>query len=279
MKTVISRLGGVRGAFFAAAALALLALSSCARAPLHERSLELLEKRDAASDPASTTFVVMGDSRDNPEAFRRVLKAAGAYDPLFILHVGDVAHRGAQAEFETFLSAVDAAAPGIPVFVTIGNHELDKNKSKANYEKFVGPLHWRIDLPRRGIRLIGLDNSLYRLDDSEMTFLRDSLAGERPRHVFLAMHIPPHAGHWKKRGFDQNAPEMLALASSARVDALFFGHWHHYETAVLDGVRAVVTGGAGAPLGKDPGGIPATYHFVVVRVSGGQISMERVDVE
>lgn len=279
MRFAVSRPGGVRGVFFVASALALLALASCARAPLHERSLALLEKRDAASDPASTTFVVMGDSRDDPEAFKRVLRAARTHDPLFILHVGDVAHKGRPGEFKTFLDAVDAAAPEIPMFVTIGNHELDKNTSKANYEKFCGPLHWKIDLPRRGIRLIGLDNALYRLDDSEMAFLRESLAGERPRHVFLAMHVPPHVGRWKKRGFDQNAPEMLALAASARVDALFFGHWHHYETAVLDGVRAVVTGGAGAPLGKDPGGIPAKYHFVVVRVAGGQVSMERVDVE
>ena len=56
---------------------------------LYERSLQKLERNLQTTSPDDFMFVVMGDSRDNDEIFKKILTAAEKLRPLFILHGGD----------------------------------------------------------------------------------------------------------------------------------------------------------------------------------------------
>jgi hypothetical protein len=62
------------------------------------------------------------------------------------------------------------------------------------------------------------------------------------------------------------AERLMALFEAQGVNTVFTGHIHMYNESVRNGVRYVITGGAGTSLyaGEEEGGI---YHFVNVTVS------------
>ena len=61
------------------------------------------------------------------------------------------------------------------------------------------------------------------------------------------------------------------LFVQSAVDIVFAGHEHTYKRLDKDGVRYVVTGGAGAPL------YSAFNHFMLIDVNGKQIAAKIVD--
>ena len=70
----------------------------------------------------------------------------------------------------------------------------------------------------------------------------------------------------------------IPLGSRNEDTFTFAGHIHTYAEATRDGVRYIITGGAGAPLyaREHP---QAFYHHVRVTVNGTDVSTEIVEVE
>lgn len=70
----------------------------------------------------------------------------------------------------------------------------------------------------------------------------------------------------------------IPLGSRNEDTFTFAGHIHAYAEATRDGVRYIITGGAGAPLyaREHP---QAFYHHVRVTVNGTDVSTEIVEVE
>ena len=99
---------------------AFLLASACCAGTLYDRSLVILEKRLAKAAPDDFTFVVLGDSKDSDEIFRKALKLAATYNPLFILHDGDFSPTGSSTEVDHFLELVRQNIPDIPLFVVPG---------------------------------------------------------------------------------------------------------------------------------------------------------------
>ena len=67
----------------------------------------------------------------------------------------------------------------------------------------------------------------------------------------------------------------MQTISGFNVAGVFYGHYHLYDEDTLSGTRHIITGGAGAPLARLYFGDPS-YHFVVVTLSGGKVSTEKV---
>ena len=67
-------------------------------------------------------FVVMGDSRNGAEVYKRLLNRAKAYNPLFILHTGDVTRAGQPFEYENYIEQI--APCDIPILHLPGNHDV-----------------------------------------------------------------------------------------------------------------------------------------------------------
>jgi Icc protein len=91
---------------------------------LHEGSLKKLEANLKTASPDDFMFVVLGDSRDNDEVFKKILTEVAKLKPLFILHGGDTVNTGTEERFNHFLDIVGRAIPEIPLFVAMGNHEI-----------------------------------------------------------------------------------------------------------------------------------------------------------
>ena len=241
-------------------------------ATLYDRSLGQLQQRLPAFSPREFTFVVMGDSRGNDGVFKKALALAATFQPLFILHTGDFSDTGTRPEVEHFLSLVDGAVPGIPLFVVAGNHE-----NRQQFQALVGPLRYTLDLPRLDMRLVVEDNSSYALKGEQLGYLRRKLDGKQ-RTTFVALHVPPRTERWSWHTFTEGAPELVVLLAERKVAMAFFGHIHQYDEDTVEGVRYVVTGGAGAPL--VPFGFPGdpSHHIVVVQVREGKVTSRMVKI-
>ena len=91
---------------------------------------------------------------------------------------------------------------------------------------------------------------------------------DTPLRKFVFLHKPPDIGKWGK-AFDaspwhENAQRFTELVGQHRVDRVFVGHIHTYGAREIDGVRYVLSGGAGAPLDPSP---HAYFHYVLVTVA------------
>ena len=91
---------------------------------------------------------------------------------------------------------------------------------------------------------------------------------DTPLRKFVFLHKPPDVGNWRKP-FDaapwhENALRFTELVGRRKVDRVFVGHIHAYGEKEIQGVRYVLSGGAGAPLDPSP---HAYFHYVLVTVS------------
>jgi Icc protein len=242
-------------------------------ASLYERSLKKLQAGIEHVSPADFTFVVLGDSRDNDNIFKKALALAKTYNPLFILHGGDYSDKGSDKETDHFLALVNDSIPDLPFFVVFGNHE----KNRKVFAQKIGPFHFSLDSARLKLRVIAVDNASYALKTPELDYLKGQLAAKR-ENTFVAMHIPPKTTRWSWHTFSDGAAELENALAENGVKVAFYFHVHLYDQDEIQGVPSIITAGAGAPLVSF--GFPGepVYHIVVVRVKNGTVTTEMVQV-
>jgi 3',5'-cyclic AMP phosphodiesterase CpdA len=244
---------------------------------LYERSLNKYQDNINKLSGRDFVFVVLGDSRDNDRIYKKSLAMAATFNPLFILHTGDVANDGTQEELDHFREIVQTTIPDIPLFVVIGNHEIVKD-SKNIFKQIIGPLDYVLDSAKLNLRVIVLDNADYILKPQQLNYLRQELNTKRSLN-FVVMHIPPKTERWRWHAFTEGAAEFMQILSDKKVTLAFCGHIHQFDEDEIKGVKYIITGGAGAPLNRwffpgDP-----VYHIIVVKVKNGTVSYDRVKVQ
>ena len=269
---------------------------------LFEYSKEKLFYRSACSQfQRYFKFVVMADSRvghdtNAKEILVKALKMAAEYDPLFILHGGDIVWSGNNDSFAYFLTIINQIPEldDIPIFVVVGNHEkshmaIDK-KNFHDFKKLIGPLNFAICLPKQQLTLCGIDTADYRVSPNILSRLNYSLECYDQPIKFIFTHIPPYAGSYKNLQEFSNifhppyrsgtlidgTSELLEILSNHNVTMGFSGHIHAYIPTIIDlpyyvepnpitgraAIPWIVTGGAGAEI------IPGySFHFVVITVT------------
>jgi 3',5'-cyclic-AMP phosphodiesterase len=241
-------------------------------ATLYDRSLVQLKARAEHASPHDYSFVVLGDSRGNDEVFKKALKLARSYKPLFILHGGDYSDSGGAEETRQFLAIVNQALQQIPLFVVMGNHE-----NREVFASNIGPFDFTLESRRLGLTLVALDNSDEVLKSEQLEYLRSRLASSAGAS-FVAMHVPPKTERWSWHSFSDGADQLEWILRKGHVQGAIFSHVHLYDRAEFGGVPAIITGGAGAPLVRL--GFPgeAVHHIVVVRVRDGKASFLKVPI-
>ena len=249
---------------------------------LYERSLQKLESNLQTTLPDDFMFVVLGDSRDNDEIFKKILSAAGKLRPLFILHGGDTVFTGREKKFNHFLDIAESVLPDTPIFVVIGNHDLTNNvkspHGKQIFQEKIGPLNYVLDLKKLGMRIVALDNSLYELTPAQLQYLEEHLTSKR-KYKFVIMHIPPESQKWQHNHcFTKGADRLKQIMSEQKVSAAFFSHLHLYDQDEVKGVKYIITGGAAAPLHINIPFGEHSYHFIVVRVKDGKVATEVIRI-
>jgi predicted MPP superfamily phosphohydrolase len=247
---------------------------------MYDESLQLLAQRRVELDPHDYNIVFMGDSwvgdkaYTSNEIFRSAMTEAQKYNPLMIIHGGDLVFNGETENFNYFRNLKNAVAPAAPLFVSIGNHDMDKrltgDAAVANFTEAIGPLHFTLDLPEYHLTLIALDSLTnhsyhnYGLLSTELEYLRDNLK-ERHQNTFVSMHVPPRTDEWVPKQGDDTFFTMGSKAFfdevAGKVDAVLVSHLHAYKTTKYRHTRIYLSGGSGAALYKQE-----IFHIIVINV-------------
>jgi hypothetical protein len=249
---------------------------------------------DVTGSSGDISFAVLGDNRpgdstaSNPPAFIRCMEEIRLIRPDMIFHTGDIfmGDRGSFAQRLEALAEVRALLeiPDIPWHLAPGNHELTDSQEVTDAEDLLykvigGEPYYSFD--KGPAHFIILNNYLAgerkAVKGRQLEWLKRDLeaSGDRP-FKFVFMHIAMFAGprlsdeSYRKRNFGDlaNRDELHALFARHKVHTVFCGHEHVYYRETRDGVRYVISGGAGANQYAEPqdGGFS---HYVIASIKDG----------
>jgi len=226
------------------------------------------------------TFTVLGDNRDNPEIFGRVLKQADN-DPglTFAIHLGDMVHNADLAQYRTFFDEVRQNYRQ-PMVTVIGNHELygegGWERGLKLYREIFGPDYYSFQVG--GNYFIVVDDAAKEvMTPEQFSWLEAELKkaqAYKTRLVFLHVPLFDPSGSPKPHSLPpEAAARLMALFKKYQVSHVFAAHLHGYYAGVWDGLPYTITGGAGAPMyGKDIR--HDFYHYVKVTIAEGQVKVQ-----
>ena len=220
-------------------------------------------------------FAVCGDNRGGWEVYRKILDSVERDESAFLISTGDLVNNGYENEFQEFAEFMrDFTLPFYPV---PGNHD-DADGRLSAYLKHSGAPARHYSLDYGVVHFSLMDTSSGAASAEELAWVAEDLeATDQPVKV-VVLHYPPFdpaaTGHIMYHG---NAAFMELMVKKG-VKLVFCGHIHSHDDAMRDGVRYIITGGAGAPLYPAPGR-PAYYHYVRVTVTGEELSPEVMRID
>ena len=226
----------------------------------------------APAGPADFVFCAMGDSRDNPSEFSKIVGKANAVNPLFTAFTGDLCGSDSANDYDIWFSNWEQLGDHSPIAPALGNHEA----GAINYlHRFALPNNERwYSFNYSNMHIIVLSTSLdsYSQGTDQYTWFVNDLkaAANDSMHPWkiVIFHNPSYnaGGH----DGDPNVQNILSpLLSEYKVDLVFNGHNHYYERTYPlkggganptvtdtnlhyyknpDGVIYATTGSCGAPL-------------------------------
>lgn len=208
-------------------------------------------------------FAVFGDVQDAIDRVGDVYARMNEEPGLrFALIVGDLTEQGEEAELVRFEKELRALR--MPLFATLGNHELGRGGGRPEYYKWFGRGSW--SFVWKGARFTFLDSASATITDDTLDWLGGWLADGRAQAHVVGMHIPPldpigaRSGSFASR---HEADNLLARLAEGGVDLTVYGHVHSYYAFSNAGIPAFITGGGGAiPERMDGIG----RHFLVFEI-------------
>ncbi|MGD2176037.1 MAG: metallophosphoesterase [Candidatus Brocadiaceae bacterium] len=242
-----------------------------------------LRTEPAAERDSDFHFVVMGDNRPKwnaedvvtqNEDFIGNIERTNARQPDFAVIVGDLIH-GYTDDADMIERQWDAYEEAcrrfeVPFYSVIGNHDVWDEQSERIWRERYGPLYFSWD--HRGCHFIALDSEVVgemdRITGEQLRWLKQDLeAASEARRIFVFLHKPlwPQGNAAERNQWHTDVHPLLARHG---VDTVFAGHHHRYGLEPeRDGVRYVITGGAGAEIG--PYRLAGDFfHLLDVEVSG-----------
>jgi hypothetical protein len=227
-------------------------------------------------------FVVIGDSRSNPDLWVNITKHIDQLDPKpeFVINTGDIVPRGYTNEYlEYYIPPL--LETDIPFFVALGNHDNGDDAVAIEYRTLFGDnsLNYHFDYSRR--RFIFIDNvTSVTPYENTLAWLKRVLEETPQDHqIIVAAHRPiATVEKWAYHSWDpENSRTFAKLMSNHNVEHVFFGHIHAYSTAVLDGISYTICGGGGAGLHDRYGPLGNVHHYLICDVrSDGSMDQQVV---
>lgn len=247
----------------------------------------------APSDARPFKFVVYGDSRSDPAAHLAVTRALESVSADFLVHTGDMVAMGDEEDdWRGFFEAENKLLRDRCVFAAIGNHELagEKGVGAATFlryfasadeggkerPKLYGTFRWS------NTRFFLL-NAMDSWTGEDRVWLKEELdrAANEPGlvHRFAVLHHGPHSSgpHGGNKRLHDNG--VMTIFKEGKVDLIIAGHDHAYERGTGEGVKYIVSGGAGAPLYPKKRTQPETaiyesvHHFTQISVDGDKVEL------
>ena len=224
-------------------------------------------------DDSILNFYVFGDSQGYQDGILEIAEIANLERPDFVFHCGDLTPFGQPNQYDEVISALDTFT--VPVYTTAGNHDIregggaryNQHFGSSNYSFDSGPIHFTV-----------FNTSTNDVSETELIWLENDLSQSMSEIKFVFTHTPPFDPRTGSEHAMLNATmaeRLMALFEAQSVNTVFTGHIHLYNESVRNGVRYVISGGAGASLyaSEEEGGI---YHFVNVTVSETRVEIAPV---
>jgi hypothetical protein len=237
-------------------------------------------------DPGGTDdfkFVVMGDNRpwwggsDNITQnayFAENIRGANASGGDFAVISGDMiyGYTKDRALMHRMWDGFERASAHfqIPCILVVGNHDIQDRQSAEVWRERRGATHFSWDY--KGCHFIVLDSEVVgeidRITGAQLKWLEADLKNAAgARRIFVFLHKPLwDFGPKERLAENQWNKKVHPLLAAAGVDTVFAGHEHEYVVhPTRDGVRYVVSGGAGAEL-RGPELEGGFFHYLIVSV-------------
>jgi 3',5'-cyclic AMP phosphodiesterase CpdA len=208
-----------------------------------------------AGDARAGSFAVCGDSRDDRRGiFPRILEEVARSPAAFLLHTGDLENGGGEKRWRAFRERI-AGFPK-PVRPVVGNHEL-RGASREAFARFFGLPAARYSFDHEDAHFAILDNADGRMEGDGIGWLDRDLAAHPKgrngiRHLVVAMHVPPRTERIEPHGvpvdYAGTSGRLLEVLKRHGVSLVLCGHEHTQFVENWEGIRVIVTGGAGARM-------------------------------
>ena len=245
-------------------------------------------------DVSDVRFVLFGDDRGGYATHELLVRRVVDEPTDFLINTGDLVADGRIGSlWERFFGIEDRLLRDHCMFTAIGNHELVQEDG-ASYLKYFGTpdeqrAHVFYTTFRWGfLRFFVLNGEGSFLGEDRAWLERELAKADAEPGIawrIVVVHDGPfssglHGDNDKMQGAD--IPKLLR---DHHVDFVLSGHDHLYERGASDGLRYVVSGGAGAPLypirhlRATTRKIESVFHYVVFVMSPekGEIVAKRLD--
>ncbi len=230
-----------------------------------------------ADDVASYQFAAMADIQTAMPEVDQVFRAISATPgPRFVVFMGDITQRAEVEEFDLFDRQLDYL--NLPIFTTLGNHELWAEPER--YFDRYGRASFQFRF--KGAAFTFVDSGDAGLDPIVEGWLDDWLVGAKDELNIFLTHIPPLDPVGVRYGAFRSARDGHRLVSRLvenQVDLALYGHIHTYEPYDNAGIPSFISGGGGADPMKLDG---IDRHFLVVTLDPaagivGDVTVRRVE--
>ena len=232
-------------------------------------------------------FVVMGDNRPQnkenghvqPKVFNNIIGEVNLLDPEFAIILGDLifGYSGKAYSLGKMWDEFDKAVNKftVPYYLVIGNHDVSNQAMEDYYLERYGdrfPAYYSFNHKKSHFIILDCEipGSEAQISGEQLIWLKKDLKkNSKAKHIFVFLHRPLQEDieptNWMT--------EIHPLMAKYNVNTVFAGHWHVYQkSATRDGVRYIITGGAGAPVGSSTlhGSF---YHYLLVTVRDDDTSI------
>ena len=258
-----------------------------------------------AEATAEDSYIILGDSRDGYETFGTIIQQVNALKPAFVIDNGDLVYSGKPNQYRIF----DQMVSGISstVLTTLGNHDIRGN-GRETYQRLYGPEYYSFDFGNS--HFVFLDSSrgyaeTQAISDGQYAWLERDLQKAQGKRIFVISHVPPEdprsgvqsndakaytdkvkqeggfveqklEAHSDEESMDhgfqskQEAERFENLMTVYKVDTVYLSHIHSYFDFNKNGVRYIISGGAGAELLT----LNSYYHYLIAKSgSTGALTM------
>ncbi len=242
--------------------------------PYHEKFNFEKQIGELGNGPGSTDgqyrFVILGDSRSNPDLWPNIIEHIDLLDPKpdFVINTGDIVRHGYTDEFLDYYIP-PLLETDIPHFIALGNHDDGDSGLAVEYQILFGPnsLNYYFDYGSR--RFIMIDNVTKVLPYRETLAWLEKVLEETPPDlsIIVAAHKPIANEKWAYHSWDEENSQVFSdLMTKHEVEHVFFGHIHAYSTAQFQGIAYTIAGGGGAGLHNRYGPTGNVHHYIICDV-------------
>lgn len=258
-----------------------------------------------ASQSGPLNYVVLGDNRDGYDTFEAMIEQLNGQSqlPLMVIDNGDLVFSGKPNQYRLFDQMTSKLSTTF--LTTLGNHDI-RGQGRDTYTMLYGPPYYSFDYA--DFHFVFLDSSpgwseKKAISDEQYLWLEQDLIKATGKRIFVINHIPPtdprsgtktneipelinkvkngnnlveqklndyNASKDMNHGFQdsQEAAKFEQLMTSYHVDTVYLSHIHSYMDYTKDGVRYMITGGAGAELLTKN----SYYHYIIAPLDTSNVN-------